>query len=161
MNLYREAAETDLPSICILGEGVNALHHEWSPALFAPPGDPARHLAWWQQSIGAAMATTFVAETAGEVIGFVNVTIINETVTLMQPVRFARIGTVGVAPAHRGKGIGHALMICAERWAITRGAVDLRLTVATQNAGALRLYEELGFELRSHSFGKLLARSAP
>ncbi len=163
MITYRDATDADLPAICVLAETVNALHYEWSPELFAPPGDPARHLAYWQQCIGAERATIFVAEIAGEmvgeIVGFVNVTTVDETITFMQLVRYAKIGTISVAPAHRGKGIGHGLMACLERWAISKGAVDLRLNVATQNAGAIRLYEELGFDMRSHSFGKLLGDS--
>jgi GNAT superfamily N-acetyltransferase len=152
MITYREATQADLPSICALGEAVNALHYEWSPAIFAPPGAPARHLAYWQQSVGAAMATTFVAELETEIVGFASVTIVDETFSLMQPIRFARVGTVGVASVHQGKGIGHMLMACIERWAISKRAVE--------NKGAIRLYEELGFGMRSHSFGKLLVESA-
>jgi GNAT superfamily N-acetyltransferase len=42
----------------------------------------------------------------------------------------------------------------AERWAIERGATDLRLNVWAFNQVALQMYGELGYEIRSTSLGK-------
>ena len=156
MLTYREATQNDLPAICVLGEEVNALHYEDSPHLFAPAGDLERRRAHWQLSINAPMATTFVAADSAIVVGFITISVIDETHTLMQPLRYARIGTVGVANTHRGAGIGHALMTHAETWAKARSAVDIRLVVGAFNEGAIRLYEELGYTLLSQSLGKQL-----
>ncbi len=52
---------------------------------------------------------------------------------------------LGVAPAHRGKGVGRALaagMLAALR---ERGAQTVYLEVRASNAVARRLYESLGF----------------
>jgi mycothiol synthase len=52
---------------------------------------------------------------------------------------------VGVLPEFRGRGLGRELV----RWGVTqvraRGARDVVLAVEGQNAGALRLYQALGF----------------
>ena len=152
----REATADDLPAICVLGEAVNALHHEAWPQVFATPGDPLRHAAHWQQSIAAEQATIFVVELAGRVVGFVTVGVQQDNHLLLQPTRYARIGSISVAPDCQGQGLGRRLMNAAEAWARQHGAPDIRLTVWAFNQRALALYEELGFEVRSQLLGKRL-----
>jgi len=156
MPLYREAMREDLPSICRLGEDVNALHHAAWPRIFAEAGDPMRHAAQWEQSIGAERSTAFVAEHEGQVIGFVTVFIAQDPNPLLQPTQYGRVGSIGVAPQCWGQGVGTGLMQLAEQWARQRGALDIRLHVWAFNERALRLYAELGYEVRSHVLGKQL-----
>jgi len=152
----REATPDDLPAICGLGEAVNALHHEAWPQVFAEPGDPLRHAAHWRQSIATEQATVFVVERAGQVIGFVTVGLQQDNHLLLQPTRYARIGSISVAPDCQGQGLGRRLMQAAEAWARQRGAPDIRLNVWAFNQRALALYEELGYEVRSQVLGKRL-----
>jgi ribosomal protein S18 acetylase RimI-like enzyme len=159
MPLYREASLADLPSICILGEQVNVLHHEAWPNIFAEPGDPMRHASHWQHSIEAEQATTFLCEHERSVVGFVTIFIAKDPSTLLQPAPYARVGSISVAPEHRGQGIGSELMYLAERWAHGRGVSDLRLHVWAFNERALGLYTELGYEVRSHVLGKRLRQA--
>ena len=56
------------------------------------------------------------------------------------------IGGLGVAAAHRGKGLGEALMREEIDVAGTRGLRELWLEVLTPNAPAIALYEKLDFE---------------
>jgi GNAT superfamily N-acetyltransferase len=70
--------------------------------------------------------------------------------------RYAKVGTVGVTHGFRGQGIGHALMTLVEEWAWSRGATEVHLNVWAFNEGARRLYEELGYAVRSHHMGKRL-----
>jgi ribosomal protein S18 acetylase RimI-like enzyme len=56
------------------------------------------------------------------------------------------IGGVGVAPPHRGKGIGETLMRAAIDQARSRGLRELWLEVLFPNEPAIRLYEKLYFE---------------
>jgi GNAT superfamily N-acetyltransferase len=151
----REATASDLPAICALGAEVNALHHEAWPQLFAPEGPPERDSEHWQQSIARDSATTFVAVVEGVVVGFATVALLRETNSLLQPLSYGRIGSVSVAKAHRGNGIGPALMAQAEKWALSRGALDLRLNVWSFNQHALQVYKELGYVPRSVNLGKL------
>jgi mycothiol synthase len=55
------------------------------------------------------------------------------------------ITQVAIAPEHRGRGIGSALIGAAARELVARGAVTIRLHVRSSNPDALRLYERLGF----------------
>lgn len=154
---YREATQDDLPAVCALGMQVNNLHHEACPGHFAAPADPLRDSAHWAASLAQPMATIFVAEPApGELAGFITVAIQDEAHSLLQPMRFGRIGTVGVAPEWRGHGIGRALMQRAQDWAQARGGCELRLQVWAFNEAARRLYDELGYELRMLTLAKPL-----
>lgn len=57
----------------------------------------------------------------------------------------ARIYSLGVAPALRGKGVGRLLMGAAEKGALRRGCTRMRLEVRASNASAISLYERAGF----------------
>lgn len=156
MHQYREADQDDLPAICRLGEVVNLLHHEAWPHVFCEAGDPMRHAAHWQQGLGAQRSTTFVCEHAGSLVGFVTVYITRDVSTLLQDLPYAKVGSISVAAEHRNKGIGRALMDHAERWAASRGVTEVRLHVWDFNVRAMRLYAELGYEVRSHVLAKRL-----
>ena len=57
----------------------------------------------------------------------------------------ARLYSIAVADAARGRGIGEALVRAVERAAHAHGRRRLRLEVRQDNAGAIRLYERLGY----------------
>ena len=57
----------------------------------------------------------------------------------------ARLYSIAVADEARGRGLGEALMSAVELAARERGSKRLRLEVRQDNAGAIRLYERLGF----------------
>jgi ribosomal protein S18 acetylase RimI-like enzyme len=55
------------------------------------------------------------------------------------------VTAVTVDEAHRRRGLATAVMAALARWARERGGHSCVLQVASSNAGALRLYERLGF----------------
>ena len=57
----------------------------------------------------------------------------------------ARLYSIAVAHAARGRGVGEALVRAVERAAQAHGCTRLRLEVRQDNAGAIRLYERLGY----------------
>ena len=160
MRIYREATEPDLSAICALGEEVNAIHHRAFPQVFASAGEIDRDSAHWMNSIGKQDATTFVAEESGSLVGFVNVSIVTESHSLLQPMRFGRVGSVGITEHKRGQGIGRELMELAQDWVSRHGGVELRLNVWAFNSHALHVYEELGYEVRSFFLVKRLPSAA-
>jgi len=52
---------------------------------------------------------------------------------------------VAVLPGYRGQRIGERMLTLAEDIAIERGACKLTLEVLSGNAGAMRLYQRIGF----------------
>lgn len=55
------------------------------------------------------------------------------------------IRELATEPAHRGRGLGSALLGAAARELVARGSVAVRLHVRSSNPGALQLYQRLGF----------------
>lgn len=153
----RPAALADLPAVCALGEDLAALHHAAWPAVFAPASGGARDLVHWRDSLAGPDRMAYVAEAEAAVVGFITLGVASEAHSLFQPQRHARVNSVCVAAWMRGRGIGRALMAQAETWALEQGAGELRLVVWDFNRAALQLYEELGYEMRSHSLAKVLA----
>ncbi|MFD5616944.1 GNAT family N-acetyltransferase [Streptomyces yangpuensis] len=81
---------------------------------------------------------TFVALDGGELCGFaaVGYAAWNRRLT---------IEDIEVAPGHRGRGIGSALMERAAEFARERGAEHLWLEVSSVNAPAVHAYRRMGF----------------
>lgn len=67
------------------------------------------------------------------------------TITRIRP-RTAHIPQVAVAVPFQGRGLGSALMEAAFRDLAREGFKEVTLTVTDANAGAVRLYERIGFE---------------
>ena len=153
---YREATAEDLSGICALGAEVNAVHHSAWPELFAATIPPEKSEEVWRRSLRQGLATTFVAATGSALAGFVTVAIVDEASPLFHSMRYAKIGSIGVTEAFQGQGLGHALMRRVEEWARAHGATEVHLNVWAFNERARRLYEELGYAVRSHHMGKRL-----
>jgi ribosomal protein S18 acetylase RimI-like enzyme len=83
-------------------------------------------------------ATIFVAECAGDVLGFL---------WLVERGAFDHsdyVRMIGVRPGERGRGVGHSLMEYAEGVSRAKGR-DLFLLVSAFNTDAQRFYQRLGF----------------
>lgn len=136
----RPLGATDAPALAgLLVETVAA----GGSVSFMHPLDPARALAFWQAGLERAAKGDLIilgAFVEGELAA---------TVTLVlglpenQPHR-AEIAKMMTARAHRGRGLARALLIEAERRAITAGRTLLVLDTASDE-GAAGLYEKQGF----------------
>ena len=67
----------------------------------------------------------------------------------LHPVRVAELESIHVYPAHRGGGVGSALVAAFHQWAADRGAGRALVTAYAANEGALRFYARHGFGPRS------------
>lgn len=65
---------------------------------------------------------------------------------------------LAIHPCHQRKGLGRRMATYLIDAARHRGADSIRLTVYTSNAGAVSLYNQLGFTLTHVNEGKLLGR---
>ncbi|MDH7489563.1 MAG: GNAT family N-acetyltransferase [Anaerolineae bacterium] len=83
----------------------------------------------------------FVAEAKGNVVGWVHV----YAVPMLESPAHAEIGGLVVDEAHRGRGIGRALMARAEAWARDMGLGVVRLRSNVIRAEAHAFYEHIGY----------------
>jgi ribosomal protein S18 acetylase RimI-like enzyme len=89
----------------------------------------------------------FVAEIAGQVVGFVCVwACVQPDEPDDDPTQYAYVSDLVVGPTYRRRGIGRRLLSAAEGYARARGATSLCIGVLARNAAARRLYESAGFE---------------
>jgi ribosomal protein S18 acetylase RimI-like enzyme len=84
----------------------------------------------------------WLAERSGELVGWCEA-------TRLQSRRLEHVAmlTVAVAAGSRRTGVGSALLVEAEAWALRWGVRKLSLHVRAGNAGALALYRKRGFEV--------------
>lgn len=81
-------------------------------------------------------------DAGGEALGFVQ---LFPTFSSIDAHRTWLLGDLFTAPAARGRGVATRLMNTARDFAVLSGAKDLVLETATDNHGAQRLYEALGY----------------
>lgn len=159
MPSFRTATESDLPALCALGDEVNVIHHQAMPHVFAGPGSAERDRPRWLFAINSPESAVFVAEDAGRVVGCVNVTMVNLSGALLQPLRFGRVGSLSVTREYRSQGVGPELMRRVQEWVLEQGGHEVQLMVSSFNQHALHVYEKLGYEVRSLNMAKIVARS--
>ena len=88
-----------------------------------------------------AVAEAMVAEADGEVIGFA-LFFTNFSTFLAQPGLY--LEDLYVQPAHRGAGVGEALLTRLARLAVDRGYGRFEWSVLDWNENAIRFYERMG-----------------
>jgi ribosomal protein S18 acetylase RimI-like enzyme len=93
-------------------------------------------LALMEHAFDLVPEASLLAGVDGELVGLANLGLRGAD---------AWVGGVGVVPAHRGTGVGEALMLGLVDEARARGVERLWLEVIVENTPALRLYEKLGW----------------
>lgn len=83
--------------------------------------------------------TTFVAKSGGQVVGRIDL--------IRHWTGFASTEDLVVAPAHRGKGVGFALLRRAQQRAVGAGVAGLRAETQDVNVTACSLYARCDFRL--------------
>lgn len=154
---YRQATLEDVATICELGQLLNVIHHAERPDIYAAETrDYLRDAPHWSGFLNNPEQVIFLAFVGDRAAGFVSAGMFSAGGPLLQPMAFARIGSVCVAEVFWGKGLGRGLIERVQGWAQERGAQDIRLSVWGFNTHARRLYEELGFETRAFEMGMRL-----
>ena len=95
-------------------------------------------LAWMEEKFDFDLDASRIAYRHGEPVGLANFAVRG---------RDAWIGGVGVVASARRAGVGEALMRAVHEEARSRRVERVWLEVIVENAGALTLYEKLGYEL--------------
>jgi GNAT superfamily N-acetyltransferase len=87
-------------------------------------------------------AIFYVQDSTGDALGFVQ---LYPTFSSIDAHRAWLLSDLFTAPSARGRGVGTLLMNAARDFALSTGAKGMVLETATDNVGAQRLYESLGY----------------
>ena len=127
MITYRDAMALDLP-VLVSMEKILFADSPWSMGQFKEEfkGVPRTHFF------------TVAVDSDNQIIGYA-------AVMVPAPGVEADVLTVGVLPEHRKSGIGTAFMEKLENWASDKESNAMMLEVGVDNAGAIALYQSLGY----------------
>jgi RimJ/RimL family protein N-acetyltransferase len=140
--VVRRADESDASSLLTLRK---RLFEEtefmlWEPGEFRDtPDDERQRIA---RLNGQHNAACFVAESGGELVGF-----LNAMGAKINRLRHSTTLALGVLRSHWGLGVASALLAHALAWAREERLVRVELTVHTTNERAVGLYRRAGFEI--------------
>ncbi|HEY7190092.1 MAG TPA: GNAT family N-acetyltransferase [Vicinamibacterales bacterium] len=143
----RRATRSDLPVLGRMGALLMRTHYAFDQKRFLEPGDNAEQgYAWFlgEQLNDDVNAVVLVAETNGEVVGYVY--------AALEPISWKElrdacgfIHDILVEERGRRHGVATALMNAAMTWLKEHGAPRIVLGTAEHNEPAQRLFERLGF----------------
>lgn len=123
--MIRPATEADLAALVAL--------EETFPAV-----DRFDRRTW--RRLLAGQTLTLVHETGGGIDA-------SAVLLFRQGTDIARLYSISVAPAARGRGLGAQMLAACEDHARKRGAARMRLEVRSTNSSAHRLYEAAGYRV--------------
>jgi ribosomal protein S18 acetylase RimI-like enzyme len=141
----RQASEDDLLAIV-------RLHHEHA-GLGTPPDHPSpQQRSTWQRMLATGTLTVYVAESAGEVVGYVCMSVVPNLINDCRPTAF--IEPVLVAASHRRQGVGRLMLTQLLDDARSAGCYKVQLLSHKRHAhdGAHAFYGSLGFAPEAEGF---------
>jgi ribosomal protein S18 acetylase RimI-like enzyme len=119
------------------------LDPRWRDGLLAATFDGRKsHLIEKSVARGGAMLVLLAVNgEGGDVVGY--------CVCTVSGGGDGEVDSLFVAPDHRRRGVGHALMSRATEWLTDRRSKTISVEVMTCNESAIRLYERYGFHPRT------------
>ncbi|MER5407784.1 GNAT family N-acetyltransferase [Streptomyces sp. NPDC002769] len=144
--LVRAAEWDDVPALVRLRVANAERHVQLDPAIYRVPDIEAVRRHFEEVLAAESKVLIFVAERVGEVVGMVEVILLTDPPDhqILAPRRAAEIHTA-VLDGHRGKGVGAALLMAAEKAAADRGVLVIYAGIFAPNKGAVRFYSSAGF----------------
>jgi ribosomal protein S18 acetylase RimI-like enzyme len=150
VDIVRAGAER-IPDLQPLWESLTLHHAEVAPELTVlghvrePRDSWAVRRALYEEWLGNPDTSfAMIAEADGEPVGYAVVQLRGPEETWATGDRVAVLETLAVLPAHRGQGIGSALVERMHRELRGAGVAEFVVSVIASNADAVRFYERLG-----------------
>lgn len=135
----------DMEGISRLYKALNTDMSRLQPEMFRPAGEDGGFI---RSVLESERDDLLLAREDGRVLGLA---LVQDKDTPPYPAfiqrRYTYLMDLVVAPGHRGRGIGRALLEAVKGWAESRNAEFIELGVLAQNEDAIRLYESLGFKI--------------
>jgi len=151
MMLIRSATSDDCEALCHLYLAFHEFHVQGVPTRLRSLGEPQTHdFTELSQTLLTLMeredAALFVAEHVSEIVGVAEVYVREDNAhEVTMAYRYGYLQSLMVSEAHRGQGIGMALVTAVETWAAAKGASEIRLETWEFAAGPLPFYERAGY----------------
>jgi N-acetyltransferase len=145
---------TELPLLEPLWNALQEHHIEVTPDLGGRTPKRTLPEAWqirrekYERWLGDPDTFFVIAETGGEPAGYAFVTVGMPYASWAAGERLAELETLSVLPAHRGSGVGTALLDAVWQHLAELGVEDMQIVTTETNAGAQRFYERHGFAHR-------------
>jgi ribosomal protein S18 acetylase RimI-like enzyme len=138
--LIRSARLDDLPVLLAFEQGIIAAERPYDHTLKPDP------VSYYDiaEKISSADAEVAVAEVDGHIVasGFA---MKRRSKDYVRDSHHAYLGFMYVSPDHRGQGLNKRLLEHLSGWAKGNDLPEIRLTVYSDNAPAVRAYEKAGF----------------
>jgi ribosomal protein S18 acetylase RimI-like enzyme len=120
-------------------------HARIDPERYAPPAletISARYCEELRDLSGSAVPRTiFVAELAGEIVGFVEAQLEQSPDLMHREMTYCHISEIAVSSRNQEQGIGTQLLRAAEDWGRDQGAQFASLEYHVANPSAARFYQ--------------------
>lgn len=140
----RPANPSDLKAIQDLNHELFKHDAEWISHLVMDwPYDPETGEAYFKGLIDSSDKFCFVAESDGEIIGYLAGTISKPE--SYRTLKRAELENMFVKPDHRGQGIGSKLVAEFKHWCQKRGVQKILVIASEPNASAIEFYKSAGF----------------
>jgi ribosomal protein S18 acetylase RimI-like enzyme len=142
----RAATSADLPAVGRLGALLVRTHHDFDPRRFiaATPQTEHGYASFLGTQLEEPSVIVLVAERDGSVIGYTYAGVEGrDYMSLRGPAGV--LYDIVVDPAHRGHGVGRALLDATITELKARGAPRVVLSTAERNESAQRLFARAGF----------------
>jgi ribosomal protein S18 acetylase RimI-like enzyme len=140
---YDAARDIDAFRACIIEH--QDFHRGLEPSWPEGKAIIDEYLRFLETQCATREGRVMIAESGGEVVGFVCVVSATRGDSPDDPATYAWIHDIFVRRDHRRRGVATALMAEAEAFVRSQGARELRLGVLDRNGGARSLYRGLGF----------------
>jgi len=138
--LVRSARQEDLPILLEFEQGIISAERPYDPTLKPDP------ISYYDiaELIASDHAEVAVIEMDGQLVasGFATT---KPSKAYVQDTRHAYLGFMFVKPDYRGQGLNKHLLDHLLQWAKAHDLPEIRLTVYSDNAPAIRAYEKVGF----------------
>jgi diamine N-acetyltransferase len=143
----RVASETDYAALGPVFTEAERFHRDALPHVFRPPPGLFPPAPLFRQWVNSPHSAVFVAEDAGDLVGFVTLrTDSAPPGEILQPRDFAVVDLLAVRSDRRRHGIGRSLMEAAHSWAAERRLGHVSLNVWEFNQPGIAFYQALGYQ---------------
>lgn len=143
--LIRPMRETDLEAVGKLWLALAEYHRHLAPEMPIPaPDGIARYTAHLAYRLDDVLCCAFVAEEAGEVVGYVTGMVLDIMPDVFVEERAGMIGDIYVIPEQRGRGTAKALLSATLDWFRLRDVGYYEWYVASANVNGRAFWQKMG-----------------